>query len=96
VAKWKAFGDAAHIVLHHICGGAKAATALGVFGRQQMALALATALHFTAGGEFEPLGDRFPRFIDYFVWHEIPSVSLKMGAQCMNTPNGWQAISRKK
>jgi hypothetical protein len=96
VAKWKALGDAAHIVFHHIRGGAKTATALGVFGRQQMALALTAALHFTAGGEFEPFGDCFPCFIDYSVWHEIPSVPLKMGAQCMNTPIGWQAISWKK
>jgi hypothetical protein len=96
VVEGKALGDAAHVVFHHIRGGTEATAALGVFGRQQMALALATALHFTAGGDFEPFGDRFPRFIDYFVWHEIPSVSLKMAAQCMNTPIGWQAISWKK
>ena len=83
----KALGDTAHIVFHHIRGGTKTPTALSVFGRQQMPLALAVALYFTASGDFEPLGDRFPRFIDYFVRHEIPSVSLKMGAQCMNTPH---------
>jgi hypothetical protein len=96
MAEGKALGDATHIVFHHIRGGAKAPTALSVFGRQQMALALAVALYFTASGDFEPLGDRFPRFIDYFVRHEIPSVSLKMGAQFMNTLIVWQAISCKK
>jgi hypothetical protein len=96
MAEGKALGDTAHIVFHHIRGGAKAPTALRVFGRQQMALALAVALYFTTGGDFEPLGDRFPRFIDYFVRHEIPSVSLKMGAQFMNNLIVWQAISCKK
>jgi hypothetical protein len=96
MAEGKALGDTAHIVFHHIRSGAKPTTALRVFGRQQMTLALAVALYFTAGGNFEPLSDRFPRFIDYFVRHEIPSVSLKMGAQFMNTLIVWQAISCKK
>ena len=89
----KALGYTAHIVFHHIRGGTKTPTALSVFGRQQMAFALTVALYFTAGSDFEPLGDRFPCFINYFVRHEIPSVSLKMGAQCMNPPIAWQAIS---
>ena len=67
-------------------GTAQAATALGVFGLRQMALAGAGAQNFAAGGDFEPLGRGLLRFNAFGTSHKSNSSIQKERAVYVSLP----------
>ena len=70
MAEWQTLDHAIGVGRRNVRAFAEAATALGIFGLQQVALAGMGAQHFAARGDLEALGDRFLSLYAFWTSHD--------------------------